>query len=170
MTAVTIANNEIIQYNYPKFHNNLIFIHIKRRYRKEIDMIDLSDESPRRSQFQFDIVYNDEFSSGNNSLQSQIIVIIILEEADHDHASSIHDFDDWFMDIDVEDDERFFSIEHIRIASEDEEDSNERDEENVEDLLQMLTIDSNEKFVFEDEDREKSVDEELEDLDGSHVW
>ena len=128
-------------------------------------MIDLPDESPRRSQFQLDTVRNDGSPPGNDSSRPQITATTIPEEADHDHAPPVHDFDDWSMDIDGEGDGGFFSVERSQTPSEDEGDSNERDEEDVEDLLQMLTIDSGEESAFEDEDGEESVDEELEDLD-----
>src|SRR5208282_139753 len=165
MTADATTNDERVQCDCPRFHNGLISIHTRRRHRKEANMIDLPDESPRRNQFQLDTISNDGSPPGNDSSRPRITATTILEEADHDHAPPVHDFDDWSMDIDGEDDGGFFSVERSQTTSEDEGDSNERDEEDVEDLLQMLTIDSGEESAFEDEDEEESEDEELEDLD-----
>lgn len=94
MVAVAIINDERIQYDCPRFHNSLISIRTRRRHRKEADMIDLPDESPRRNQFQLDIIDNDGSSSGNDSSRPRITAITILEEADHDHTPPVHDFDD----------------------------------------------------------------------------
>ena len=165
MAAVITANDERVQCDCPKFHNGLVSIRTRRRHRKEAGMIDLPDESPRRSQFQLDTVRNDGSPPVNDSSRPQITATTIPEEADHDHAPPVHDFDDWSMDIDGEGDRGFFSVERTQTPSEDEGDFNERDEGDVEDLLQMLTIDSGEESAFEDEDGEESVDEELEDLD-----
>jgi hypothetical protein len=69
------------------------------------------------------------------------------------------------MDIDGEGDGGFFNSERSQTTSEDEEDVDESHEQDVEDELQKLTIDSGEESAFEDEDGEEGTDEELEDLD-----
>ena len=69
------------------------------------------------------------------------------------------------MDIDGEDDNGFFDDEYTQIISEEEGESNGGDEEDIEDLLQILTIDFGEESDFENEDVEENEDEELDDLD-----
>ena len=157
MAAVATANDEKVQCDCPRFHNGLVSIRTRRRHRKEAGI---------RGQFQLDTLRNDGFPPENDSLGPQITATTIPEEADHGHVPPVHDFDDWSMDINGEGDGGFFGDQR---ASEDEEDSNGRDEEDIEDLLQILTIDSGEESAFEDEDededKEENANNELEDLE-----
>ena len=164
MIAVASVTVGLINFDCLKWHRGPISIHMGSRHREQADMID----PPNNSALQLDNLRNDEFPSGNDSSRPQITATTIPEEADHDHAPPIHDFDDWSMDIDGEGDGGFFGDERTQIASEDEGASNERDQEDVEDvedLLQILMIDNDEESTFEDEEEKENVDEELEDLD-----
>jgi hypothetical protein len=120
---------------------------------------------PAQGQLQLDTLRNNGLPPGNDSSEPQITATTILEEAHHDHPPPGHDFNDWSMDIDGEGDGRFLGDERSQAASEDEEGTNEED---IEDLMQILTIDSGEESPFEDEDEDEDEDEasdELEDLD-----
>jgi hypothetical protein len=130
-------------------------------------MHDPLDDSlpPAQGQLQLDTLRNNGLPPGNDSSGPQITATPILEEADHDYPPPGHDFDDWSMDIDGEGDGGFLGDERTQAGSEDEEDTNEED---IEDLMQILTIDSGEESPCEDEEDDDSEDEasdELEDLD-----
>jgi hypothetical protein len=115
MVSATVG---LVHCDCPKWHSGPVSIRTRSRHREQAGMIDPPVEDPSRP---------------------QITATTIPEEADHDHAPPVHDFDPWSMDIDGEGDGGFLSD---RRTSEDEGDSNETDEEDLEDLLQLLTIDS----------------------------
>jgi hypothetical protein len=164
MIAVALTDGEKVYYNYLRYHNDLVFICTRRRYCEEIDMINSLDDSILQSRFQLNILCNDGFLPGVDSPPSQITVITIPEEIDKKYASPGNDFDDWSMDIDEEDNGGFFNSERSQTISEDEEDIDESHKQNIENELQKLTIDSGEESVFEDENGEENINEELEDL------
>lgn len=165
MVAVALTDDEKVHCDCPRYHNGLVSIRTRRRHREEAGMIDPPDDSTLQGRFQLNTLRNDGFPPGNGSSRPQITATTIPEETDNDHAPPVHDFDDWSMDIDGEGDGGFFSNEHTQTTSEDEGDADESHEEDVEDALQKLVIDSGEESAFEDEDREEGTDEELEDLD-----
>src|SRR5271169_3885982 len=164
MVGAASANDGKVHCDCPKFHIRPVSVRTRSRHRKEAGMIDHPNGSVLQDQFQLDTTHNDGFPPANGSSRPQIATPTIPEEVDNDHAP-VHDFDDGFMDIDMEGDGGFLGDEHTQTASEDEGDSDESDEEDIEDALQVLTIDSGEEFAFEDEDTEENADEGLEDLD-----
>jgi len=164
MVAVASATDGLVHCDCLKFHICPVSVRTRSRHRKEAGIIDRPNDSLLQGQSQLNPLHNDGFPPANGSSRPQITAPTIPEEADNDHAPPVYDFDDWPMDIDGEGDGRSLSDERTQTASENEGDSDESDEEDVEDTLQMLTIDSGEEFAFDDEEEEEESADEVEDL------